>query len=313
MDLKDKMFLYGIQFGTRNTRRQKRLFIDQVCTVCKDKKVPVHVQQKTSSLLSVCNLIIGDPDKADTVIAASYDTPDLALFPQFCWYPFHMQKNRELNRMHMVIEACLFCLLMAAAIFLLAFYRPANPAVHVLAVIIGILLALSGIKVSSGLPVHISYNMNSASVAVIMDLIDGIAETGKHVCFVLYGEGTTSVEGVKILKEEIPGDKQIIFLSALAKGDYHFAIHAKGTAVPDILQKNLPEYEDHCLSEQQAAQSILALYPKGIILMSGDRDGRDLVVRNACTKKDMDVDMKLLQKTEDTLYELIEKEESTNV
>ena len=68
------------QFPVRKTKKQKQIFRDAVCTYAKQLGYPA-AEEKGS--FGSCNLVIGDPGKADYLVTAHYDTCAWLPVPNF--------------------------------------------------------------------------------------------------------------------------------------------------------------------------------------------------------------------------------------
>ena len=73
--MKDEMMLVGVTLARRYTRKQKEIFLAEVCRQCREAGWKTEFQTRHSRMLHVCNLVIGDLAHAKTVIACAYDTP----------------------------------------------------------------------------------------------------------------------------------------------------------------------------------------------------------------------------------------------
>lgn len=308
MNLKDSMMLYGVTLGKRYTKRQKASFIKYVTEELDRNNISYKVQDKRSSVLSIRNLIIGNPEKADVVIAAAYDTPSIPLIKKYCWYPFQPSKNKRQDKLNSIIEAILICLFFMIAVIgfrnvILSeqvIYKLVSFAIAVIALVLGY-------NVSVGRACSVSFNMNSASVALVMDMVMN-CEYSDKVCYVLYSEGVTSVEGVKALKDVIPENKKIIFLSSLAQGSKRLAVCGHNKDYPEELKVKLPSYECHVIKGTQMDQTIISLFPHALILVAGEKVEKDFVTINGRTDHDSQVDMNELQETEKGLISYLKNE-----
>lgn len=68
------------QFPVRKTKEQKQRFRDSVCTYGEKQGYSVTVEKGT---FGCRNVIFGDPEKADYLVTAHYDTPAKLPFPNF--------------------------------------------------------------------------------------------------------------------------------------------------------------------------------------------------------------------------------------
>ena len=107
MDLKDKMLFAGVNIGRRYRTSEKELFLSQVIEMAKKQGWSHQFQTKHSRFLKICNLVIGDLNKADTVVVCAYDTPQKAVLPGFKYYPFNPVLNTKEETKNLAVQ--LFC------------------------------------------------------------------------------------------------------------------------------------------------------------------------------------------------------------
>jgi hypothetical protein len=298
MDLKKSLVLYGVTLGMRYTKKQKQTFLNDVKKSLQDRQIEYHLQEKQSAILTIDHLIIGDPVSAKKIIAASYDTPSRSLCPGYKWYPFQLSKNHRGDRNNLILETIIVVFLLASAVLMFSFVQAGNVYQKILYSAAGVILALCGYSFSKGKANKVNFSMNSASVALLMDLVQEYGTDG--IAYVLMDESVTSLEGVKILKEEIPDTAEILFLNGLAEGSTKMLVHSRKSTMVSTLN-NLTDFKDHELSEAQMNQCMLGVYPKGAMLIRGDREGNDFVLCNAKTKRDINIDTAELVKIENAL------------
>lgn len=111
--MKDEMMLVGVTLARRYTRKQKEIFLAEVCPQCV-KLVEDGISNPAFRMLHVCNLVIGDLAHAKTVIACAYDTPASAQLP-IRYYPLNPRKNTQAESWNLAWEWIL-----GAACFLIA-------------------------------------------------------------------------------------------------------------------------------------------------------------------------------------------------
>lgn len=307
MKLKETMMLYGVTLGKRYTRRQKASFLQYVMDELDKKHISYHIQDKRSSLLSVRNIIVGDVDKADTVIVAAYDTPSIVSSDKYRWYPFQPSKNKEQDKKLAFKEAILVILTLFVTV--LSFWNGLSVSafyMKVLMFLCAAVLLYFTYRFSAGKACPVSFNMNSASVAVIMDMILN-ERCMDRVAYILYSEGVTSVEGIKVMREVVPENKRVIVLSGLGEGNVRLAVCSSERFIPDIFKNELSDYSCHTLKVKQAEQTVLNIFPHAIILVSGEEEDNNFVIRNARTDHDHEVNMDMLEKTETGLLNYLKE------
>lgn len=301
MNLKDLMMKYGVTCGKRYTKSEKNLFLSEVLKDLEQNKIPYTVQKKSSSLMSIRNVIIGDKN-APIVFAVAYDTPSLSLNPKYHYYPFQNKKNKTAHIIDILIYTIITLIFFALAIWMMYLAKSnTSLGLRIIFIILMILALMVAYRYSKGISNPYNFNSNSASVALIMDL--AIKTKGKNVCFVLLDQSINSFEGTKILQEEIPSSKRLIFLNSLAKGDYKIVAHAK-----NIESIELDAFQDHALTEFQVEQCLLGVYQNSVMVISGDRLNNDFIVRNSAKPNDNTIDMNSLENISDSFLKMIERE-----
>lgn len=305
--LKDKMMLYGVTMGRRFTKKQKQLFISCVKDYLDKNNISYEIQEQRSSILTIENIIIGHPETSRHVIAAAYDTPSAALYPGYRWYPFQMKKNRSMNKKNQIIEGILVTAFLILAVLFLFQVRNASVVMKVILILLAIISAVIAWQLSRGRSVPCSFNMNSAAVALLMDLLEKHAGDDEYA-FLLMDESTTSLEGGKFLKSKVPESTPVLFLSSLAVGSRKMLVHGKKGRTDDININSDLNLEDYELSDHQLSECILGLYPYSKMIIFGEREGNDFISPNVRTSKDNQVDMDLLQKCEQLIEESFQNE-----
>ena len=157
--MKDEMMLVGVTLARRYTRKQKEIFLAEVCRQCCEAGWKTEFQTRHSRMLHVCNLVIGDLAHAKTVIACAYDTPAGAQLP-IRYYPLNPRKNTQAEGWNLAWEWILgaACFLIAAgAVYTL---RWLSSAMKIAAVLIAVLAALLGVSLLHSRGNRVNFNRN---------------------------------------------------------------------------------------------------------------------------------------------------------
>lgn len=286
--MKDEMMLVGVTLARRYTRKQKEIFLAEVCRQCRETGWKTEFQTRHSRMLHVCNLVIGDLAHAKTVIACAYDTPASALLP-IRYYPLNPRKNTQAEGWNLAWEWILgvACFLIAAgAVYTL---RWLSPAMKIAAGLAAVLAALLGISLLHSRGNRVNFNRNSASVALILRLIQE-CDPNSSTALVLVDQCCNSYEGLKLLKEACPSRAEVILLDCLAQGEKVVCAHRKGVDVSDLLE------EDWINKEYEDPDNGLRFFERGVLLASGAIEKHQFVVRHTRSKRDCHVDIPRLER-----------------
>lgn len=285
--MKEEMMLAGVTLARRYTRKQKEVFLAEVCQQCRQGGWKTEFQTRHSRILHVCNLVIGDLAHAKTVIACAYDTPSHAHLP-IRYYPLNPRKNTQAEGRNLALEWGLgaICFLMAAgAVYAL---RSLSPAMKVAAVLAASLAALFGVSLLHSRGNRVNFNRNSASVALILRLIQEW-DPKSSTALVLVDQCCNSYEGLKLLKEACPSRAEVILLDCLAQGEKVVCAHRKGVDVADLLE------EDWINKEYEDPDNGLRFFENGMLLASGAIEKHQFVVRHTRSNQDCHVDIPRLE------------------
>ena len=164
------------RFPVRKTKQQKQNFRDAVSSYGENLGYLATVEQGT---FGCRNVIFGDPESADYLVTAHYDTPPRLLFPNYC---------TPCNGLRSLFRRILM---------LLGF-------VAVAATVIGVFTALTGLKwmipylsfflvllveclLLLGPANKSNVNDNSSGVITLLEIMKTLPENQRsHVCFVLF-------------------------------------------------------------------------------------------------------------------------------
>lgn len=199
-------------FPVRKTRRQKTKFIEAVQSYAQRLNYQVRVEPE---LFGTRNVVIGDPEEADYIITAHYDTPAMLWCPNLM-----MPCNVALNALCQVLN---FLILMLPALVVgggvyCVTRDPATAYYSLLgAVVFSILMMIYGI------PNPHNANYNTSGVVALLEVAASLPQNlRKRVCFVLFDREQVTMTGSAAYqyRHEPPLTFQIVMnLNSVGDGD----------------------------------------------------------------------------------------------
>lgn len=300
-DLKEKMMLYGVTMGKRCSKEEKHLFLEETEKSFREKGIPCRTVQKQSSVLTVEHMYINDPKKAEIIVAAPYDTPQASYLRRMKWYPFNKKKNAAQDKMNLCIETIVIIGIMLLAVGCIWLARNYGGAVRVLGVILAVMLGTAAWRISRGSSNPVNFSMNSAGLAVLLALAEDMGKS-ENIAFACMDESAMSLEGAKLMKEDVNPGARMIFLNGLC-GSKHMYVHTDDVKKPEELKS----FTDKKIKEGTAKQSLNGLYPNSAMLICGEQEDKDLVLPNGRSKRDTEVDMAFLEETYAEVRKMLER------
>lgn len=286
--MKDEMMLVGVTLARRYTRKQKEVFLAEMCRQCRQAGWKTEFQTQHSRLLHVCNLVIGDLAHAKTVIACAYDTPVKAHLP-IRYYPLNPRKNTQAEGWNLALEWGLAALCFFIAAFAVYSLKSLRLAMKIVMVILAILTACIGISLLYNRGNRMNFNRNSASVALVLRLIQECSSS-TTTAFVLVDQCCSSYEGLKLLKEHCPSQTEVILLDCLAYGEKMVCAHKKGVDVSGW------KAEDWIDKIYENPDNGLRFFDRSVLLASGSIDKHQFVVRHTRSNRDCQIDIPRLER-----------------
>ena len=214
--MKENMMFYGVTLSQRYTLKQKECFLEEVIKKCKDNGYKTSFISKHGSYYQLANLVIGDLDKAKTIVCASYDTPRKSLIP-VNYYPFAAKNNVSMGKKNVIVDAVIMIIMFLLSYVILLNFNEASTSIKSLKIIMLAVLIIFTFFVLKGTANKVNFSRNSAAVAMVMELMEN--NQNPSVAYVLLDRNTVTYEGLKALKEKLQDtSKEIILLDALAYG-----------------------------------------------------------------------------------------------
>ena len=230
--MKENMMFYGVTLSQRYTLKQKECFLEEVIKKCKDNGYKTSFISKHGSYYQLANLVIGDLDKAKTIVCASYDTPRKSLIP-VNYYPFAAKNNVSMGKKNVIVDAVIMIIMFLLSYVILLNFNEASTSIKSLKIIMLAVLIIFTFFVLKGTANKVNFSRNSAAVAMVMELMEN--NLNPSVAYVLLDRNTVTYEGLKALKEKLQDtSKEIILLDALAYGKDTCIAYNKNVDISDF-------------------------------------------------------------------------------
>ncbi len=296
--MKDLILHFGITLGKRYTKKQKKLFIEEVSKIAKANDWNIEFFNKKKFGFINTHMVIGDLKKAKHVVMAAYDTPTKLLLPNQKYYPFKQEKNFSIDQLNLVLQVIVSAILFIGLYLLVLNTFTWDTLIFSTIVrIISFIIIGQLFKLMTGYPNRFNYNRNSVSLVAIIDLLKEKSLRNK-VAFVLVDKASSGMEGYKDIRELnlIPTHMKTLILDGLASGEIlALATSHKFEKNAQIFIQNFKtDIILKAYKEEGSENQIFSYFPSGMMLVSGDRYKNDLVLKNTRTKKDYDVNVERL-------------------
>jgi len=301
LNMRDTLTRYGLFMPRRYKTREKQSFANVVHKEFTSLGYKVSIYSSQNKKFKGANLVIGDPFSASQILMAPYDTPSSVLLPGFKYYPFSAKPNIKQEMYNQAISIAIQTLCFVGVYFLFKDFMSATlwPRIGRIVGFVVLFLIFILFTVSRGNLVN--FDRASAALAVLDKVLHDVKESDRHKLAVVFlDRSTMAYDGLRLLKDQL-GDKDdipMLYLDALAKGD--LLVLARREAEPlTKLNKDLAElkeaYKEKVFTKEQANANFLSFFPKMAVLVSGEVEGPEFVVKNTRSRKDSEVDIERLE------------------
>lgn len=297
--MKEMMMLAGVHIARRYKTKEKELFLQQVIELTDKKGLKHSFQTKHSKIMNVCNLVIGDLDHAQVIVACAYDTPAKAVLPGFKYYPFNPSFNKKEETKNL---ACQLLGLFLCFFLIFLYFRNFNEVQMWLKILIVAAAVITGYHGFRFLKPHgnkMNFSRNSVSVALILKLMQTVQSN--KTAYVFLDQNCASYEGAKLLKEHCKNHQLVILLDNLASGDKTVVAHKKKIDVNSFLKENWID------KQYDETDNMLSLFERSLIISCGTIKNKKFFVENSGTRKDYGVDMNRLNQIYNILKNNLEE------
>jgi len=295
--MKDLLFRFGITVGRRYTKKQKAWFLEEVALEADKQGWKTELLTHKTKISKSFHLAVGDLKNAQWVLIAAYDTPTKLILPNSIYYPFKAEKNLKTDSTNLLMQVFISFFAFTALYFLLKYAATQVLTIQIPIWIGSFIAFLILFKMLSGFTNRLNQNRNSASVAMMLDLLK--EPSLKHKMALLFADKSViGIEGYKELRDMdlISPYARTIILDCLAYGEtLALACAEKDKANADLVIKNIKtDIYLKTYPEESIFNFAFSMFPSGMSLVSGERSDKDFIVRNTRSKKDYKVNQERL-------------------
>lgn len=208
-------------FQIRKSRVQKTEFIRWLAEKLTAQGYGVETEQ--GGLLKSRNIIAGDPDTAELIFTAHYDTPAVLPFPNII-----TPKNPFIYLLYSLLTALVICI----PVFLVSFiagYLTRNPLIASALSFIVIIVVITAFY--AGKANRNNYNDNTSGVVTLLEIALAMPEDLRHkAAFIFFDHEELMMVGSSLFKgkhTEIAAEKPVINFDCVSDGDYILVMPSK--------------------------------------------------------------------------------------
>ncbi len=296
--MKEIILRFGLILGKRFTDNQKKRFLDEVQSDFNNQNLQNHIYTVKQGYHRSNHLLVGDVEKAKTIIVAYYDTPSIAL-PLFDYEPLSIKAKLKTERKILILNTflTLLTLYMTSGV-LLAVLSIEQVWIRIIALIVTLLFIAIELKSFEGFANKINYNRNSAAIAVMISLAEYTKQNRFAMIFV--DRACSSLKGYEqvINMEMINKKARFIILDSIAFGEDLYIAGEKHRDNIDV---------DHKYIETNSSCWI-SMFNDPMLIFCGESHEERFVVKNTRCFNDFKIDMDRLEKIRRNLVKIIERD-----
>lgn len=290
-----------LNYGPRFSKREKRAFANEIIKDFTELGYDGIVDTKKMTFSSVNNILIGNFKSARTLIVVPYDTPSKVLYPN---YKYYLQDGKLMLKKNF---GPVFGPMVIGYIILLivTFYLPgliSKDMQHIFSIFAITYLILMFIFFLKGFANRNNAVKNNASVQMAYDIAKALkADQKKNVAFAFTDKNDTKMLGSKLLEEYMTTLRKKplkIVLYCIGRGDVVSIGYKKGIRkeVNELTKKYKGKIDTKSLDDDEATQYPLEYLNNVMEISSGYLDDeKRLYIDHVCTRKDKEVDEKLIE------------------
>ena len=195
----------------RKSYKQKSLFIDKISTMLDGKQFDYSIKKQGISRSR--NIVVGDINRANTIITAHYDTCANIFIPNIC-FPFSIFKTT----IYQILIAVVFIIFSNIIYSLLGFVVDFN-----------IILIFMCFMMICGISNKNNYNDNTSGVVCLIELINQLDQLN-DVAFVFFDNEEKGLLGSGLFKRKSEvsfNSKVVINLDCVSDGDHILILPSK--------------------------------------------------------------------------------------
>lgn len=292
--------VFCLFLGKRRTKKQKINFLKKCVEIIKPYGYAYEFSKGKTALSETINLYFGNIKKAKVILCCYYDTPDKKYFVKNGYYPFNGRKNHKNNMQEKLILNLIFYTITLPTLYFIMFDKINifnNPLP--LKVLLVLFAVFMGLKVNNGFYNSLNFNRNNSSIITILKLIDKQGYN-KNIAYAFIDGGTTDHFGAKLLQQDIDTNNPlIIYLDCVGQGDNIFFACSQNI-IGEINNTSI------ILDSEKTKFTDLYFFRKYIsITASNNQYNNEILIENTSTKKDINIDYKLIERILDEINILI--------
>lgn len=302
LNCKDAFFHYGIEIPRRFRPNEKDFFLRKAALFFQEHAYSVTYKTDTKKGIKAANLIAGDPQTADTVVIARYNTPPHNFGNPYLYYPFDGTASVQSRFLPTYTPAIIALLIILYILWqwngLIDFTR--RPFFSSMMVLILVLATIAAYVLTGSIGNAVNLNDNTSGVVGLLLIAQELTpEAKKHVAFILSDDN--GHVGDLLNRDAIPNidHKHIIILDCIGNGEencigYQKASKKAASEIAADLNASTLLVDGTALRF-----SSFSYYPSGILISR--TSGAKHAIENSGTKKDIAVDTEIVASTAMTL------------
>lgn len=307
--MKELLFHFGLTLGKRYSKNQKAWFLEEAAKEAALRGYSSELLKHQTKLGRSYHLSIGSLKTAKWVLIAAYDTPSKLLRPGL-YYPFKPEKNLKTDASNLILQVLISFVVFTALYFVLTAVAHSDLSLQIPVWIASLIVFILVLKMFSGFPNRFNHNRNSASIALMLDLLKEQGLKSK-LALVFVDKAVVGIEGYKQLRDlnVIPQSAKTLILDSIASEPTLVLACAEPTIdqAKSLASRLKIETFVRSFTEDSSLVHPFSMFPKGMMMVAGERLGNDLVVKNTRTKKDYAVDLDRLDDIRQALVAAIKE------
>lgn len=308
--MKETFVLFSSTFaGIRYQNKMRLRFLQYLRRDLEAQGYKCLLWEEKKNGIKLYNLVVGNILKAKKIIVAGYDTPSKTLVPNFLYYPLDNDKNRKFEKKEILIKLMISLFLISLGAILIYKIPSFSFFLKVLGIFILVVLLYFSFYLIKGFGNFYNFNKNSGALAISYELIKQMNPKDENVAVIFLDQVATSYLGYFYLKkilEEKKTPTEIIILDCVAAGETTFFVsEASYRKEVENLNNFFPPKNKLVvlLNKEEIRKTPLSLFKNAIYITSGEMEGKDIVVRNTRSKKDIAYDLGKMELLKDCLYQ----------
>lgn len=275
-------------YPVRKSQEQKKAFRDYILDDLTKKGINASVEKTSDGKND--NIVIGDPEKAEVVYVAHYDTPARSLFPNIM-----IPKNKLVFYAYQFVPVVFLLAVSLIVAYIVGIVLLNDTNLYMLTFLV--LYYGMFFLIMRGFPNPYNYNDNTSGVATVLSIIDGLNnEEREKAAFILFDNEEKGKKGSLAFYKDHKAfmqDKFLVNFDCVGNGDNIIFI-AQGEAAKSrkfkLLEDSFIENDgftlDFCTYKEGSSNSDHKNFPKGVACVACKKKGNLLYTPNIHTKRD---------------------------